>query len=106
VLIAVTTGVQGLFGFVAWPGLSPNPFGAANYRAPLLAVLAGTPLLYHCPYVHWRRDRRERQQVEQRGQREPREPQTSDAGARSGVAAVIGAAAGAGGCDPGQVESL
>ena len=51
-LIAVTIGLQGALGFVAWPGLSPNPFGADEYGVPLLAIMLPPVLALLC-YAPW-----------------------------------------------------
>jgi len=45
-LLAITMLVQGVCGFVAWPTLSPNPFGTTQYNTALLFVLVPSVVLY------------------------------------------------------------
>lgn len=50
-LLAVCILVQGITGFVAWPVLSPNPFGAAHYETPLLIVTIPSVIFYTFCYI-------------------------------------------------------
>jgi len=49
-LIAFVVAFQGVIGLIAWPGLSPNPFGATAFTPVLLICLIPSFLLY---YVAW-----------------------------------------------------
>jgi len=53
-LVALTIATQGTLGFIAWPGLSPNPFGAGNFTPLLLIILCPAPLMFFAPYVQWK----------------------------------------------------
>mmetsp|Transcript_20871 Transcript_20871/g.51169 ORF Transcript_20871/g.51169 Transcript_20871/m.51169 type:complete len:517 (-) Transcript_20871:83-1633(-) len=56
-LIASVIAIQGLIGFIAWPGLSPNPFGSTAFTPVLLICLIPTVLLYYVPYQQQRHDK-------------------------------------------------
>mmetsp|Transcript_9281 Transcript_9281/g.22822 ORF Transcript_9281/g.22822 Transcript_9281/m.22822 type:complete len:524 (-) Transcript_9281:137-1708(-) len=49
-LIAFLIAAQGIIGLIAWPGLSPNPFGATAFTPVLLICLIPTTLLYYIPW--------------------------------------------------------
>ncbi len=74
-LVATTIAVQAIIGLVAWPGLSPNPFGATDFTPVLLICLLPTLLLAVVPY---------RQYVLERAALESR-PTADDEGAELGA---------------------
>jgi hypothetical protein len=55
--MAVTIGIQSLFGFIAWPILSPSPFGPGNFDPVLYILLGPTALMVVAPYLEYRRTR-------------------------------------------------
>jgi len=53
-LVSCTIAIQGLVGFIAWPILSPNPFGSKAFAPELLILLVpGCIILYGNAYVQW-----------------------------------------------------
>ena len=58
-LISVSVGIQGVVGLLAYPGLSPNPFGPQAFMQPLLWILLPpTALLLYFPWLQWRLERK------------------------------------------------
>eukprot|EP00656_Telonema_subtile_P028678 TRINITY_DN3125_c0_g1_i5.p1 TRINITY_DN3125_c0_g1~~TRINITY_DN3125_c0_g1_i5.p1 ORF type:complete len:480 (+),score=63.09 TRINITY_DN3125_c0_g1_i5:122-1561(+) len=55
-LLALSMIVQGAMGFVAWPILSPNPFGDTKYVPVVLLMLGPTFLCYGFPFLQRRND--------------------------------------------------
>jgi len=55
-LIAFLIAAQGIVGLIAWPGLSPNPFGASNFTPVLIICLVPTFFLYYVPYQQYPHD--------------------------------------------------
>merc|ERR1719253_272311 len=55
---------QGLVGFVANPGLSPNPWGQ-DYLTPLLVLAVPSVLLFVWPAVEWRIRQKRRRRLEE-----------------------------------------
>jgi hypothetical protein len=56
-LLALTIAVQGTIGFIAWPGLSPDPFGDGAYQQVILVVLGPSFLCYIFPFIQRHNDR-------------------------------------------------
>ena len=48
---------QGVIGFLAWPALSPNPFGVGQYKLVILVVFIPSFLFYRFPYVQRKNDK-------------------------------------------------
>ena len=58
-LLTVSVGIQGVVGLLAFPGLSPNPFGPTAFAQPLLWILLPpTAVLLYFPYLQWRLERK------------------------------------------------
>jgi len=55
-LLALTIAVQGTVGFVAWPGLSPDPWGEEAYKKCMLVVFVPSFLCYVFPLMQYRND--------------------------------------------------
>uniref|UniRef100_A0A7S3Z678 Major facilitator superfamily (MFS) profile domain-containing protein n=1 Tax=Lotharella globosa TaxID=91324 RepID=A0A7S3Z678_9EUKA len=74
-LIAFLIAAQGIIGLIAWPGLSPNPFGSTAFTPPLLICLIPTFGLYYVPWQQkpyddeWLRLRARRESTDAKGQR-------------------------------------
>ncbi|GAB5355913.1 hypothetical protein AAMO2058_000245600 [Amorphochlora amoebiformis] len=62
-LIAAVITAQGLLGFIAWPGLSPNPFGPTQFTPVLLICLIPSFLLYIIPFYQRKHDKIAKREV-------------------------------------------